>query len=98
MAQYRKKPVVIEAFLFGHDRSPEWFVKQFNKGKIKMLRDEQNNSQSAIIPTPEGEMIARPDDYIIRGIKGEIYPCKADIFEATYELVEPGQNGGKNDD
>lgn len=40
-----------------------------------------------IVPTLEGEMIARPGDWIIRGVKGEFYPCKPDIFAATYEAV-----------
>ncbi len=41
-----------------------------------------------LIPTLEGLMIARENDYIIRGVQGELYPCKPDIFEATYEVVE----------
>jgi hypothetical protein len=40
-----------------------------------------------LIPTLEGEMLARQNDWIIRGVKGEVYPCKPDIFEATYEAV-----------
>ena len=80
MPQYRKKPVVIEAFRYGYIRTlPDWFqddprvIFQLDHVKIKTL---------------EGTMIANKGDYIIKGIQGEIYPCKPDIFEATYELVE----------
>lgn len=45
------------------------------------------NDGTLIIYTLEGEMLARPGDWIIKGIKGELYPCKADIFDATYEFV-----------
>ena len=48
----------------------------------------EEGNQCIKIPTLEGEMIASIRDYIIRGIKGEYYPCKPDIFEATYEKVE----------
>lgn len=41
-----------------------------------------------LIPTLEGDHLARQDDFIIKGVKGEFYPCKPDIFDATYELVE----------
>jgi hypothetical protein len=43
--------------------------------------------EDLLIPTLEGDMLAVPGDWIIRGIKGEFYPCKPDIFEATYEAV-----------
>ena len=45
-------------------------------------------SSDLLIQTLEGEMIASKGDYIIKGIKGEIYPCKPDIFKDTYDLVE----------
>lgn len=44
-----------------------------------------------LIRTLEGDMRARPGDYVIRGVQGEFYPCKPDIFEATYELAEGGE-------
>ena len=44
------------------------------------------------IPTLEGTMIASPGDYIIRGVQGEFYPCRADIFEQTYEPVDGGES------
>lgn len=79
--KYRKKPVVIEAFLWGTDKVPDWW-KELKGVTINV------NTQSAFIPTLEGTMEARKGDYIIKGIKGEVYPCKPDIFEASYEPAE----------
>lgn len=85
MPKYRKKPIVIEAFqwekLEGLNK-PGWFEEAFFQDKI--ISDGRGGF---IIKTLEGEMKAEKDDYIICGIKGEIYPCKPDIFEATYEEV-----------
>lgn len=80
--KFRKKPVVIEAFLFEgqpSDKWPEWLRQDnvFRHGKGAYLR----------IQTLEGDMIASFGDWIIKGVKGELYPCKPDIFEATYEKV-----------
>lgn len=82
MAKYRKKPVVIEAFQWMQDEAPEWF-RQKNGIMIQV------DSGSAFIPTLEGTMEARPMDWIIKGVMGEVYPCKPDVFEATYEKAEP---------
>ncbi|HBA72229.1 MAG TPA: hypothetical protein DCZ63_08595 [Geobacter sp.] len=75
---YRKKPVVIEALQFdGNFNEIEKFVggdAEFRQGEL-------------IVATLEGPLHASPKDYIIKGIKGEFYPCKPDIFEATYEPV-----------
>ena len=72
--QYRKKPVIIEAVQF---RS------------IEPLPDgvEYDASGFAIIKTSEGNMRVRDGDWVITGVKGERYPCKPDIFTATYEAV-----------
>lgn len=86
MAQYRKKPVVIEAFQWTGDVSqtedPKWIVDAIKTGKVIV---EKNLVQ---IETLEGVMEAKSGDWIIKDVKGEIYPCKPDIFEATYEEVE----------
>lgn len=86
MGLYRKKPVVIEAFLLtgGPDQreDPEWFVAAIKSGRVK------NVANGFSIETLEGAMIAQWGDYIIRGVLGEIYPCKPDIFEMTYEEVK----------
>lgn len=81
--KYRKKPVVIEAFRLGHDERPEWFM---NSPDIRY--DEIHGVVSARIYTLEGIMGANHGDYVIQGIKGEIYFCKPDIFEMTYDAVE----------
>ena len=80
--KYRKKPVVIEAFRWTLDEVPVWWLYRND------LVIQDVHLQTVAIPTLEGTLIAKPGDYIIQGIKGEIYPCKPDIFEATYELVE----------
>jgi hypothetical protein len=80
--KYRKKPVEVEAIQFtgGNRGSVQAFCPDAVFGGITMER--------AIIPTLEGTMTAVEGDWIIRGIAGEFYPCKPDIFEQTYEPVE----------
>ena len=91
--KFRKKPVVIEAVQYTRRFDwPEWFheavseerIRTYNTGKF------QNPSEPcwAMIATLEGDMKADENDWIIFGVKGEIYPCKPDIFEMTYERVE----------
>jgi hypothetical protein len=82
--KFRKKPVVIEAFMFGADVEPDWF-KQSGVEYIYWHDDDRQPPSGAKIDTLEGVMTAYVGDWIIKGIKGELYPCKADIFEATYE-------------
>lgn len=86
--KYRKKPVVIDAFRWtAYQRGaeePEWFIEALKKGEA-LFEAPVGESVALKIRTLEGIMTARPGDYIIRGVKGEIYPCKPDIFEATYE-------------
>jgi len=91
MAKFRKKPVVIEAMRFlGPDprnvdammEFDDWIVSNQGPHRCRYKGD------TLIIPTLEGDMVALPGDWIIRGIKGELYPCKPDIFEATYEPAE----------
>ena len=97
MAKYRKKPVVIEAFqydgdLLGADGKyyvPDWGVKAFEDGMIDFgsLRLDEPPCEM-FIDTLEGTHHANVGDYIIRGVNGELYPCKPNIFEKTYEIVE----------
>jgi hypothetical protein len=94
MAKYRKKPVVIEAITF--DELVEH--GKANGGNIvngmpwsfdyKGHPITHENDQRYLIPTLEGTHNMTPDDMLITGVKGEIYPCKKDIFEATYEPAE----------
>lgn len=85
MTKYREKPVVIDAWQLTKENVdtaiPEWLdldvVHIFNSGQL-----------FAEIVTLEGVMRADEGDYIIKGVQGEFYPCKPDIFNATYELTE----------
>ena len=79
--KYKKKPVVIEAIQLIEDNQQEVF--DFCEGKAFLTIDN-----TLYIPTLEGKLIATQGDYIIKGVAGEFYPCKPDIFEKTYELVE----------
>jgi hypothetical protein len=81
MSRYRKKPVEIDAMRY--DGSTE-SIAALSEFTGRVLRA---TSEVLVIETLEGNMIANPGDWIIRGIQGEFYPCKPDIFEATYERV-----------
>lgn len=88
--KFRKKPVVIEAFQLTRrwaDEVVDWIgkenISEFNLGEFA------EDACYIQIRTLEGIMEAREGDWIIKGIKGELYPCKPDIFDATYEPVEP---------
>jgi hypothetical protein len=85
--KYRKKPVEIEAIKFTRDNWDE--IKAFtNETAYRGLHIERiDGIATCIIPTLEGQHIATEGDYIIKGVKGEFYPCKPDIFELTYEKV-----------
>ena len=90
MSQYRKKPIVIEAFKYGIDDKPNWFNDKVTTNEIVTYVGYDLRSQEEFyceIKTLEGVMRGDCGDYIIKGVKGEIYPCKADIFEMTYELI-----------
>lgn len=79
MAKFRKKQVEIDAFRFDVDPPPQWFLEAKANGNVKLQVD------AVVISTLEGEMKAGRGDWVIRGVKGELYPCKPDIFEQTYE-------------
>ena len=88
--QYRKKPVVIEAMRFFADHLVMAEVARWCGGRIDSEAKPSDRTDVAYwldIPTLEGVMKASPGDYIIRGVQGEFYPCKPEIFEATYERV-----------
>ena len=85
--KYKKKPIVIEAFKYDGDFTdsngniyvPEWMAEApyIFRGAGELY-----------IETLEGEMHVSVGDYVIKGVQGEIYPCKPDIFEETYEVVK----------
>ena len=83
--KYRKKPVVIEAFQFTiplSDQMPHWLQDAV---RTKAVTFHSGDPPHIEIHTLEGTMRGDLNDWIIRGVKGELYPCKPDIFEATYE-------------
>ena len=86
--KYRKKPVVIEAFCFKDDY-PDTLIALQNFME-KEIRVSYENPKNPVIKieTLEGVMDASIGDFIIKGVNGEFYPCKPDIFEKTYEAVE----------
>lgn len=90
--KYRKLPVVIEAFQYDGDftysdgtpyEAPEWIFKALKDGTMYF-----EGAGELFIKTLEGNHHVSVDDYIIQGVNGELYPCKPDIFEKTYELVK----------
>lgn len=92
MGDYRKKPVVIQAERFQTeadiDRLTRWVIAGGGNAVPKYLGSERQ-FDGLLVLTLEGTMRAEIGDYIIRGVKGEFYPCKPDIFAATYEPVSP---------
>lgn len=89
--KFRKKPVIIEAIQLRWDTWNE-MCDYVGAGKLWDNKPEgvtlSDNKIGLYIPTLEGLMLAEENDWVIKGIRGEIYPCKPDIFEETYELVE----------
>lgn len=84
--RYRKKPVVIEAIEFkGFDNIEE--VQEFMRGNVRIQFPPECDIV-LLIETLEGVMVANVGDYIIKGVKGEYYPCKAEIFHESYEEVK----------
>jgi hypothetical protein len=87
--RYRKKPVEVEAIRFEIELHNTGEVAHFLGVSIKPNEWEWEELNNVFrIKTLEGRMLVRPGDWIIRGIQGEIYPCRDDIFRATYEPVE----------
>lgn len=86
MAKYRKKPVVIEAWEFDGALDYSKTLPKEIKDMIGSIRLTGDGKLK--IRTLEGDMFADRGDFIIKGVQGEFYPCKPDIFTATYELVE----------
>lgn len=88
MPKYRKKPIVVEAIqvtqemIDGYERFPYWAWQQ-----IGMTIDSLGN-KSYFVSTPEGDMSFGIGDYLIQGVKEEVYSCKADVFEISYEEVD----------
>ena len=88
--KYVKKPVVVEAIQWDGNNFVD--IKNFANNNVRYYsywdRNEFYEDKSTLeIKTSEGDMIASKGDFIIKGVKGEFYPCKPDVFELTYEKV-----------
>ena len=80
--RFRKKPVVIEAVQYDSGYTVDGDLAELG------LTNHKHTSTGIVIPTLEGEHLASHGDWIIKGIAGEFYPCKPEIFAATYDLVD----------
>ena len=89
MTLYRKKPVTIEAWQWAGDLvgAPQWIMDAIAVDNVYFFKPNQPEQQ-LMIRTLEGVMAASAFDYIIRGVRGELYPCKPDIFAQTYEPAD----------
>jgi hypothetical protein len=100
MALFKKKPIVIEAVKVlapdydgnlwdgpAFSEFTPWLKAAYRLGTVTPLTVDGAKHTDWRIQTLEGEMLARPGDYIIQGVKGELYPCAGDIFEMTYDSV-----------
>lgn len=86
MPKYRKKPVVVDAVKFEDTAEALATISDLASDKLIVV-SYRSRPLTMSIPTEEGVMTATEGDYIIKGVNGEIYPCKADIFAQTYEVV-----------
>jgi hypothetical protein len=88
MAFYIKKPVIIEAIQWlGEESFDELYKFTDADNNYGIVGMKNGRGDIAQITTLEGVMDAQPGDFIIKGVQGELYPCKPDIFEKTYEKV-----------
>ena len=82
--KYKKKPIVVEAVQRNGDNLEECLNFMSDSGFYDYVH---NCNKEIVIKTLEGNIVASVNDYIIKGVRGEFYPCKPDIFEKTYEEV-----------
>ena len=103
MGKYRKKPIVIEAFQMTKEKRwdnsdwPNWLNQAWQKEPSEgalWIDDNDPDREKLVCGTLEGVHKVDFNDYIIQGVKGEIYPCKENIFELTYEKVEETKEEG----
>lgn len=90
--KFRKRPIVIEAWQWlgqPHNEWPRWVSDG--------ARVSQADSAALAIHTLEGELSARLGDWLIHGIRGEVYPCKPNVFSETYDPVPDSQDDGKDE-
>ena len=96
MAYYRKKPVVIEAIQYlpryGFEETPDWLKKAYEDS---IVTDHPHDDYYEVV-TLEGLMKGYIYSYLVRGVEGELYPCRGDIFKETYEKVEEVDMSNEN--
>lgn len=86
--EFRRKPIEVEAFKLGYDKIPTWFQEQVRMNNVSNIDAFLENVNEIVkIKTLEGVMNAVQGDFIIKGVKGEIYPCKEEIFKETYDYI-----------
>lgn len=85
IGKFRKKPVVIEAVQFTDEESAQEILDWVSHDQKVAWTTAGGVISQIFIDTLEGEMTASPNDWIIKGVNGEFYPCKPDIFDKTYE-------------
>ena len=83
MPKFRKKPIVIEAIQYDGTSEVAHEIYKLSTRDVSFIP-----KSDLIIRTLEGDMVANVGDWVIKGVAGEVYPCKPDIFEATYEPVD----------
>lgn len=93
MPKYRKLPVVIEAVVWdGNSHTANKLIGE----AFGVDWHYEKGTDNIVIPTLEGQMVGQIGDYIIKGVNGEFYPCKPDIFAKTYEQVDVPDSSGSN--
>ena len=91
--RYRKKPVVVDVFRMtvitcARREFPEWFKEAMDENKVLIWGNIEECEEVGYVRTEEGDMNIQLGDFIIKGIKGDIYPCKPYLFEANYEKAK----------
>lgn len=96
--KFRKKPVVVEAVQYAGSGNmnprgglPDWLWDALESGVARFV----NGTDPLLLKTLEGDLTVSPGDWIIQGVKGEIYPCKPEIFALTYEPAPPSDAVGQ---
>ncbi len=90
MSMFRKKPVVVHAYRMispNPESPPHWLLNAITAGTVRTVSSSSFPTTVAEIATLEGLMLVNDGDWIIQGVKNELYPCKPDIFDATYDKV-----------
>ena len=86
--EFRRRPIEVEAFKLGYDPIPMWFEEATRRNDVSNISAFLENVNEVVkIKTLEGVMSAVQGDFIVKGVKGEIYPCKTEVFKETYDYI-----------